>query len=443
MHKIWTVAMREYRTNVKTKSFLIAIFVVPILMFGGMGVMVLVQSKGETGTQRLALLDYSGALFAPLQARAIQRNESLPIDPKTGEKRGATFELSLITPEIGNRDAQLFELSDQVRDGTYFAFAEISADILDGDGDDDDPTCGFGSRYYTNQQTRRDLPRWMDYGINGLVKEMRLAKLVGMDRQEDARRALRNVADHDLDLLTRSKTGEIQQARHSNKLTSVMMPFGLMMCMFMGLMITTQSLLHGVLEEKMQRIAEVLLGSVPPLQLMMGKLVGLMLVVFTLLGIYFSVGYVIAHQMGHADVIEPRLIAWFFAFLVPGIFMYGALFLAAGSCCNDIKETQSLVMPIMFPMMLPMFLMMPAIMSPNGTLITIVSLVPIWTPMMMIMRLALPVVVPWWQPPLAMVGCLATMVLAVWAAGRIFRIGFLMQGKAPKIRELLRWAIRG
>ncbi|MFQ5502567.1 MAG: ABC transporter permease [Phycisphaerae bacterium] len=443
MRKIWTVAMREYRTNVKTKSFLIAVFVVPLLMFGSMGVAILMKSKGETGAQRLAVLDYSGALFGPLQARAIQRNEELPTDPDTGEKRGATFELSLIAPDTENRDAQLFKLSDQVRDGTYFAFVEISADILDGDGAEDDPTCGFGFRYYTNQQTRRDLPRWLDYGINGLVKEMRLNKLVDANKREDAKRALWNVEDHDLDLLTRSESGEIQQARQSNKLSSIMMPFGLMMCMFMGLMITTQSLLHGVLEEKMQRIAEVLLGSIPPLQLMMGKLVGLMLVVFTLLGIYFSVGYVIAYRMGQTNLIEPRLIAWFFAFLIPGIFMYGALFLAVGSCCNDIKETQSLVMPIMFPMMLPMFLMMPAIMSPNGTLITIVSLVPIWTPMMMIMRLALPVVVPWWQPPLAMAGCLATMVLAVWAAGRIFRIGFLMQGKAPKIRDLLRWAVRG
>jgi ABC-2 type transport system permease protein len=176
---------------------------------------------------------------------------------------------------------------------------------------------------------------------------------------------------------------------------------------------------------------------------MMGKLLGLMLVVLTLLALYFSVGLVIVYKMGHAEMIEPRLIAWFFAFLIPGIFMFGALFLAVGSCCNDVKESQSLVMPIMFPMMLPMFLMMPVIMSPNGTFVTIVSLVPIWAPMMMIMRLAMPVVVPWWQPPLAMIGCLLTMVFAVWAAGRIFRIGFLMQGKPPKIGELVRWAVRG
>jgi ABC-2 type transport system permease protein len=147
--------------------------------------------------------------------------------------------------------------------------------------------------------------------------------------------------------------------------------------------------------------------------------------------------------MGHADMADPRLLAWFLAFLIPGIFMFGSLFLAVGACCNDVKESQSLVMPIMFPMMIPMFLLMPIIQGPNSLGITIASLVPIWSPMMMVMRLAMPVVVPWWQPPLAMAGCVLTMIFCIWAAGRIFRVGFLMQGKPPKLSDLVRWAIRG
>ncbi|MFH1419391.1 MAG: ABC transporter permease [Planctomycetota bacterium] len=441
MRKVWTVAMREYGVNVRTKSFLIAIVLVPILMFGGMGVVILMKNKGETGTKRLAVLDHSGVLFAPLRTAAEERNGDLPIDSDTGKKRGATFELFEITPTTDNRDEQLLELSDQVRDGTYFAFVEISADILDNAGDGDDPTCGFGLRYYTNQQAREDLPRWLYGTVNPMVKEMRL-KQAGLDKNV-VEKALCQVNRYDLDLLTRSKTGDVQQAKEANELGTVMMPLGLMMFMFMSLMMMTQSLLHGVLEEKMQRIAEVLLGSVPPFQLMMGKLIGLMLVVFTLLSIYFVAGYVIADRMGHADLIDPRLFAWFLGFLIPGLFMFGALFLAIGACCNDVKESQSLMMPIMFPMMIPMFLLMPVIMSPNGTFVTVVSLVPIWAPTMMMMRLAMPVVVPWWQPPAAMLGCVLTMIFCVWAAGRIFRIGFLMQGKPPKIGDLVRWAVKG
>jgi ABC-2 type transport system permease protein len=215
------------------------------------------------------------------------------------------------------------------------------------------------------------------------------------------------------------------------------------MFMFMGLMVTTQSLLHGVLEEKMQRIAEVLLGSIPPFQLMMGKLLGLMFVVFTLLGIYFTVGYFVADRLDRIGLIEPRVLAWFLGFLVLGIFMFGSMFLAVGSCCNDVKESQSLMMPLMFPMMLPMFMLMPVIQAPNGTLATVMSIIPIWAPMIMVMRLATPVVVPYWQPPVAIIGCLLTMLFSVWAAGRIFRIGFLLQGKPPKITDLVRWAVRG
>jgi ABC-2 type transport system permease protein len=97
----------------------------------------------------------------------------------------------------------------------------------------------------------------------------------------------------------------------------------------------------------------------------------------------------------------------------------------------------------MFPMMIPMFMLTPVIQAPNGTLATVFSLVPIWSPMMMVMRLATPVGVPLWQPPVAMAGCVLTMLFCVWAAGRIFRVGFLMQGKQPKISDLVRWAVRG
>ncbi len=441
MHKVWAVARREYLANVRTKSFLIAIILVPILMFGGMGVVILTEKKGETGTKRLAVLDHSGVLFDSLHKSAVERNEELPVDPETGKRRGATFELLEIATKIDNRDEQLLELSNLVRDGTYFAFAEISADILEGRGDSDDPTCGFGMRYYTDQQARRDLPRWLREQVNTLVKEKRFAEL-GL-ASGDVEKALSYVPSTYLELLSRSETGEIRQAEEADELSTIMMPFGLMMFMFMGLMITTQSLIHGIIEEKMQRIAEVLLGSIPPFKLMMGKLLGLMLVALTLLGIYFTAAYIAAQYTGHADMVEPQLIAWFVAFLIPGIFMFGSLFLAVGSCCNDVKESQSLMMPIMFPMMIPMFLIMPVIQSPNGTFITIASLVPLWAPMMMVMRLGMPVTIPWWQPPVAVAGCVLTMFFCIWMAGRIFRVGMLMQGKPPKIGELLRWAVRG
>ncbi|MBN2560653.1 MAG: ABC transporter permease [Phycisphaerae bacterium] len=437
MRRIWVVAMREYRANVRTKSFLIAIFLVPIFMFGGIGVITYMEHRGESGTKRVAVLDRSGSIFADLRAAAVERNKTGIFDKETGRQVESAYELVEIAPVAGRSDEQLLELSDRVRAEKYFAFVEISEDILDAS----ESTGGTGIRYYTNQPAERGIPRWLLWRISEQVKAIRFDK-AGIDR-DLVGRALQPVSREDLGLLSRTESGEIKQAEEVDELASFAVPFGFLMMMFMCLMVTTQPLLHGVLEEKMQRIAEVVLGSIPPFHLMLGKLVGHLFVALTLILIYFAGAYFVANHVGKADLLELRLIGWFLVFMFFGIFMYGSLFLAVGACCNDVKEAQSLVMPIMFPMMIPMFMLVPIIQAPNGTLATVMSLIPIWTPLMMVMRLAMPIVVPAWQPLLAIAGCVAGALFCVWVAGRIFRIGLLMQGKPPKIGEMIRWAVRG
>ncbi len=437
MHKIIVIAMREYRSNVKSKAFLIAIFLVPVLMFGGLGMQIFMKSKGDTETKKVAVRDRSGIIFEAITKAAEHRNANSIFDGETGKQIQSKFEMIQIRPGPQDSKEELIELSDQVRAEKYFAFVEIDGDIVSEDRTPSDS----GIRYYTNQQAYRELPRWISAIVNTCVKESRFAA-AGLDRKivEDA---LAPIQRQDLDLVTRTETGQIEQAKEADRLATFMVPFILMMLMFMALMVTTQPMLNGVLEEKMQRIAEVLLGSVPPFELMLGKILGHLLVALTLLLIYFSGAYFVANHFGAADLVEGRLIAWFLAFMTLGIVMFGSLFLAAGSCCNDVKEAQSLIMPVMFPMMVPLFCIVPIIEAPNGTFATIMSLVPIWSPMAMVMRLGMPTGVPTWQPLAAMGGCLIASVLAIWGAGRIFRVGLLMAGKPPKMSQMLKWVIKG
>src|SRR5262249_19010360 len=115
-----------------------------------------------------------------------------------------------------------------------------------------------------------------------------------------------------------------------------------------------------------------------------------------------------------------------------------------GAACTDMKETQSLLMPVMILACFPMFFMGNVIQEPNSSFALGVSLFPFATPMLMVARMAVPPQnIPLWQPVVGVALVLATILLCVYAAGRIFRVGILMQGKGAKFSDLIRWVIRG
>jgi ABC-2 type transport system permease protein len=220
-------------------------------------------------------------------------------------------------------------------------------------------------------------------------------------------------------------------------------PFGLLMLMFMVVMVGATPLMQGVVEEKMQRIAEVLLGSVRPFQLMFGKLLGTVGVSLTLVAVYIGGAYYAANKYGYADRLPAEIVGWFFAYQVLAIILYGSLFIAVGAACSDMKETQSLMWPVMVMAMLPMFVAFIVIREPNSPFATWASFFPPATPMLMIARQAVPPGIATWQPVLGIVLVLLTALFCVYAAGRIFRVGILMQGKGAKIGDMVRWVIRG
>jgi ABC-2 type transport system permease protein len=201
--------------------------------------------------------------------------------------------------------------------------------------------------------------------------------------------------------------------------------------------------MQGVVEEKSQRIAEVLLGSVTPFQLMAGKLVGLIGVSMTMAIVYLVGGYVVADRYGMAAMFSVGLMVWFVVFQILALLIFGSLFISIGAAAADIKDTQTLLMPVMLIACLPFFAMPAVLQDPNGKIAVICSFFPFATPMMLVARQSVPPGVPVEQMILGIALVLLTTLFCIWAAGKIFRVGILMQGKGAKFKDLVRWVWKG
>jgi ABC-2 type transport system permease protein len=213
--------------------------------------------------------------------------------------------------------------------------------------------------------------------------------------------------------------------------------------MFMVIMVGATPAMQGIVEEKGQRIAEVLLGSVTPFQLMAGKLLGVIGVALTMATVYMVGGYVVADRYGVAGMLTPALLAWFAVMLVLALLIFGSLFIAVGAAAADIKDTQTLLMPIMLIACLPFFALGSIMQDPNGKVAVACSFFPFATPMLLVARQSVPPGVPLWQMAAGIALVLVTTLGCVWAAGRIFRVGILMTGKGAKFGDMLRWIWKG
>jgi ABC-2 type transport system permease protein len=216
-----------------------------------------------------------------------------------------------------------------------------------------------------------------------------------------------------------------------------------MFLMFIIVMSTASPLLNSVMEEKMTRISEVMLGSVSPFELMAGKLLGVVFVSILLSSVYLGGAWGFAAYKGYGDAVTVAQIAWFFVYLVMAILIYGSLFIAIGAAASDLKDAQALMTPGMVLFMTPMFLWMPILKAPGSTLAIVASLIPFATPLLMTLRLALSPAPALWQILLGFVLALACTAFFVWAGGRVFRVGILMQGKSATFAEMWRWIRAG
>jgi ABC-2 type transport system permease protein len=227
-------------------------------------------------------------------------------------------------------------------------------------------------------------------------------------------------------------------------------PAGFVYLLWIAIFTISQMLLNNTIEEKSNRIIEVLLSSVTPGELMMGKLGGIAMVGLTMIGAWIlSLLAILQFKAGQEAELAGELLTvlmgsglltYFVVYFLLGYLLYAGAFLAIGSLCNTLKEAQNMMGPIMVIMIVPLMTMAFIPKEPNGTLATVLSWIPPYTPFVMMNRAAA-------DPPMfdrvgTMILLIATTAFVLWLSGRIFRIGILRTGQPPKFKELIRW-VRG
>jgi len=456
MRKTLVIASREYQASVRSKAFIISLVIMPVLMSAGYVLQQLFKNTEKKTGRAFALIDRTPgeALWKVIKWKA---------------KAEPAYKIEHVDPEVNDPakfEQRKLELSRRVESGELLGFVVIGAGVYPTvktpfPPEEEKKKDRWAIRYQSSSPANDDFPFWVKEKVDEAVREERCrieARLWRPIQEQSGQKTVKSVPQELLQMVTqvtmpihlskggltqKSALGKITDAPEEARVAAFAVPFGLMMLMFIVVMIGATPLMQGIIEEKMQRIAEVLLGSVQPFELMMGKLLGMAGVSLTLVGIYLGGGYLALHHLGYARYLPTHLLAWFLVFEVLSVFMYGSLFIAVGAACTDTKETQAMLMPVMLVACIPFFILGAVLQDPESPLAEWMSFFPFATPMLMIVRQALVPHMDWWQPVLGAVLVLLTTLLCIYAAGRIFRVGLLMQGKGARFSDLVRWVFRG
>lgn len=449
MRKILIVAKREYLAAVRTKTFLIGLLIMPVMMGASALFQYVLRDVIDLEDKRFVVVDRAERpeVVAFLQEAVEAYNEAV-VDPETGKRKKPRFVVESV-PAAEDVSEQRFQLSERVRDGDILGFLELLPPDALPLPPDDQPKhqpekvpsqVDVVLRYQTNRPTFLDFAVFAERTIGELLRT-ELARNKGLS-EEETKRLVKPVYLDNKGLARRDAEGRIDDDSEQNRFDAMIVPTVLIVLMFMIVLMGSTPLMQGVVEEKMQRIAEVLLGSVRPFELMLGKLVGMTGVSLTIGGVYLGGAYWAAHNFGIGDAFTVPILLWFVVFQILASLMFGSLFIAVGAACTEMKETQHLVLPIMILACIPLFVMGNLLREPNGPVIRGLTYFPFATPALMLGRLAIVPNLPWWEPFAGILVVLATTLLCVWIAGRVFRVGLLLQGKAG-IGQILRWIWKG
>jgi ABC-2 type transport system permease protein len=434
MNKIGIIISREFNERVRKKSFIITTILMPLLMIGMMAAPTLMMLFAKGDQKSIVVIDQSGIIAPNLEG-----DDEITFTPMD------------ITLDEARADSDIF--------GVLW----IGEDVVDNPSN---------VKLYTNSSSSMSLESNLASQMEKVIERERL-KRYDIENLEQIMKDVKVKVSFTTFRNDLSEEGEDEEATSSSIAYMLGLVLGMMLYMF--LIIYGSMVMTSVIEEKGSRVLDVLVSSVSPFQLMLGKILGVASVAVTQIAIWgvlvCGIGAVVlpalmpedvmqtveAVQMGQMTTIEADIDAdllsavslatdvgglvmmfvWLLLFLVGGFLFYSAMFAAVGSAVDSIQDANQLQTPITVPIILALILAMSVFNDPNSTLAFWGSIIPFTSPVVMMARV--PFGIPTWQIVLSLVLLYASVVAMAWAAGKIYRVGIFMHGKKPSFKELMSW----
>lgn len=435
MSQVGIIIAREFNDRVRKKSFILTTVLVPLLLVALMAIPTLLMIYASTDTKEIAVIDESGLIMPSLRS-----NEEIVFLPS-----GQNLE-----------EARL--------DTERFGVLWIGSDIL---------TNNSNVKLYTNSSSSMMLEESIENQMAKVIETEKL-KTYNIENLPEIMKEVKTTVS------LQSFRNDKEETSSQSAGASFAIGYVLAFVLYMFLLIYGQMVMQAVIEEKNSRVLDVLVTSVKPFQLMVGKILGVASVAVVQVAIWgvllFGLGAlgssVIApklmtgdemvqlsqFQEGTLDVstIDPddleglklfatftdfgymaMIFAYLLLFLVGGYLLYSALFAAVGASVDNVMDAGQLTTPIVMPIILALMIMFVVMKDPNSSLAFWFSIIPLTSPIVMMARI--PAGIPAWEPILSLVVLYATILATIWVASRIYRVGILMHGKKPTLKELYKW----
>ncbi|TRX72287.1 ABC transporter permease [Carboxylicivirga sp. M1479] len=443
MSKISLIIQREYLTRVRKKSFIVMTIIGPLLFAAMMVLPGWFASMEDTDAKKIAVVDHTGKYTNRISSTEYLKFSWL-------------------------NDQEATTIADEYRDNGFEAYLVIENDLLEKPD---------AAKIYSDTQITIDVKEHISRSLEKHLENEKLNsyKIDGLDA------IISDINDVNVKLKT-IKLSEDGSEKESSTFLAMIAAIVFAMMVYMFVLVYGMQVMRGVMEEKTNRIVEVIISSVKPFQLMMGKIIGIALVAITqfmlwiiltlsIVAVLYSVfggnvaDSVDANQINMVNSMNEQavdaeqmsdmaiefnkvidgalsldLISSLFLFLLyflGGYLLYASLFAALGAALDNEADSQQFVMPVMMPLILSIYVAMAAFRNPAGDLAFWFSMIPFTSPVVMMARI--PFQPPVWQIALSLFILIASFVFTTWFAGRIYRTGILMYGKKVSYKELWKW----
>lgn len=441
MSKIWLITQREYITRVKKRSFIIMSILGPVLFAAFFGFMFYMASAGDTDLKRIAVLDSSKVFYN-----------------KIPDTKYIHFEF------VTNK--KIDQLKKELKKSDYYGILYIS------------PIVAYSPRavqFYSYSQPGFGTVKHIS---SALEKELKDQKLLSYNI-ENIDKILKAVETNiEVETVKMSGSGE---EKIKDKGIKMWVAYFSSFLIYIFILMYGVQVMRGVIEEKTSRIVEVMISSVKPFQLMMGKVLGVALAAITQFAIWVALSYLFItlvqaafmpdisattamqpkdimetsksiSQVQQAQPVNPELsnafdiltkidfyvmIIAFLFYFIAGYLLYASLFAAVGAAVDNETDTQQFVMPITIPLIIAIMVMINAFQNPDSSIAVWFSIIPFTSPIVMMARIAYGV--PWQQVIISMSLLILTFMGTIWFAGKVYRTGILMYGNKASFKEIIKW----